>query len=75
MKIDKNKLDALMKLSDDDLWREIVRIGASKGFTLPTKTPAASELQRLRSTVSDGRLNISSALKIIDSYRKNGGNG
>ena len=74
-KFDRNKLDAMMKLSDDDLWAEIVRVGASKGFNLPSGTPPHAELERLRRTVSDGRINIASALKIIDAYRKSGGGG
>ena len=73
MRIDSERLNALLKLSDDELWAEIVRVAATKGFKLPERTPAHCELERLRSTVKDGRLNVGSALRIIDEYRKNGG--
>ncbi len=73
MRIDKEKLDALMCLPDDALWREVVKVGASKGFKLPECPPPHSELERLRATVKDGKLNLGGALKIIDNYRKNGG--
>ena len=73
MRIDPDKLNALLRLSDDELWHEIVSVAASKGFKLPEGTPPHAELERLRATVRDGRLNVGSALKIIDNYRKNGG--
>ncbi len=70
MKIDKEKLDSLMRLSDDELWCEIVRVAGSRGFKLPECTPPHTELQRLRDTVRDGKINVGAALKIIDNYRK-----
>ena len=70
MKIDKEKLDSLLRLSDDQLWSEIVRVGAQKGFKIPEKTPPHTELERLRATARDGKINASSAMKIIDNYRK-----
>ncbi len=73
MKIDKAKLDALLKLSDEELWCEIVRVGASKGFKLPECAPPHCELERLRATVKDGKINLGCALQIIDNYRKTGG--
>ncbi len=70
MKIDQKKLEALLALDDNALWCEIVTVAKSRGFILPEKTPPHEELEKLRSTVNGGKLNISSALKIIDRYRK-----
>ena len=70
MKIDPKKLEQLLAMSDDALWREIVTVGKQHGFTLPEKAPPHSELEKLRSAVSGGKLNLPSALRIIDNYRK-----
>ena len=71
MRIDTEKIKAMCALSDDALWAEIVKIGASHGFKLPTGTPPASDMEQLREAMNGGsRLNLGSALRIIDNYRK-----
>ena len=71
MKINKEKLEALCALDDASLWREIRRIAASHGLTLPENTPPASDMQRLRATVSGGvKMNLSEAMKIINNQRR-----
>lgn len=71
MKIDKEKLNALTSLPNDELWCEIRKVAKSYGFTLPEKTPADSEMQKLRGTVSGGcKLNLGDAVKILNDYRK-----
>ena len=70
MKFDRNKLDALMKLSDDDLWAEIVRVGASKGFNLPTGTPPHAELEKLRGIATGGKISMSEAMMLINKYKR-----
>jgi hypothetical protein len=42
----------------------------SYGFKLPEKTPAHSELEKLRSAVNGTKLNLSDALKLLNNYRK-----
>lgn len=70
MRIDPKKLEALLSMSDDGLWREIVSVGARHGFKIPEKTPPREEMEKLRNACKGGRINTASALKIIDSYRK-----
>lgn len=72
MRIDKDKLNELVELSDDELWKKVVEIGSTHGFTLPTKTPAHEELEKLRGIVRDGsRMNMVSAMKLLNKYRSN----
>ena len=58
-------------LPDDELWAQIVTLGAGYGFTLPTTPPKHEDMERLRSAVNGGsKINLAAALKIIDGYRK-----
>lgn len=70
MKLDRDKLNELVNLPDDELWKKVVEIGRSHGFILPEKTPEHSELEKLRSIARDGaKMNVASALKILSRYR------
>ena len=70
MKLDRDKLNELVHLPDDELWKQVVEIGRSHGFILPEKTPEHSELEKLRSIARDGaKMNVASALKILSRYR------
>ena len=72
MKFDKDKLNELVSLSDDELWHTVVEIGKSHGFTLPTKTPDHAELEKLRSIARDGsKMNLGLAMKMLNRYRGN----
>ncbi len=71
MKFDKSKLDELVKMSDKELWDQIVTIGASYGFRMPKDPPPHEQMEALRSTVTaDKKPNVSEALRILNSYRK-----
>ena len=70
MKLDRDKLNELVNLPDDELWKKVVEIGRSHGFILPEKTPEHSELEKLRSIARDGaKMNVASALKILSRSR------
>lgn len=72
MKFDKDKLNELVALPDDELWKTVVEIGKSHGFTMPTKTPEHSELEKLRSIARDGsKMNVGLAMKILSKYKGN----
>ena len=75
MRIDPKKLEELLSMSDEGLWREIVCVGERHGFKLPEKAPPHEELEKLRSACKGGRINAGAALRIIDAYRKSGGKG
>lgn len=71
MRIDQNKINELCAMPDDALWAEIVKMGAEHGFTLPSKTPSHADMEKIRGAASGGsRLNLGSALRIINDYRK-----
>lgn len=71
MRFDKEKLNELISLPDDELWRTVVMIGKTHGFTLPSKTPPHDELEKLRGIARDGaKMNVAGALKILNKYRK-----
>ena len=71
MKIDREKIRAMCALPDDELWAQIVKIGAEHGFELPKTPPKHEDMEKLRTAVNSGtRLNLAAALKIIDNYRK-----
>ena len=70
MKFDKNKLNELVALPDDELWKTVVEIGKTHGFVLPNKTPEHSELEKLRSIARDGsRINVALAMKMLSKYK------
>ena len=74
MKIDKDKLAAMLARDDESLWREIRNIAKGHGFNLPETTPPHSEMEKLRCAVGDGsKLSPRDAVKIINNLRKGTG--
>lgn len=72
MRFDKDKLDELVALPDEELWKKVVQIGKTHGFTLPERTPEHSELEKLRSIARDGsRINMGLAMKMLNKYKGN----
>ena len=70
MKFDKDKLNELVSLPDDELWKTVVEIGKSHGFVLPSRTPEHSELEKLRSIAKDGsKMNVALAMKMLSKYK------
>lgn len=69
MKIDREKMEALCAMPDEQLWREVQRIAASYGFKLPDKVPSKEEMQKMRDAVSGTKINLGEALKIIKNYK------
>ena len=72
MRVNKDELNRLKELSDEELWAEIVRLGGRYGVKMPTATPPHDQLEKLRATFSGVKLNIPGALKILDEYRQGG---
>ena len=69
MRFDKEKLNELVSLPDDELWKRVVEIGRMHGFTLPDKTPAHDELEKLRKIAKDGsKMNVAGAMRILGKY-------
>ena len=71
MKFSQEKLDALSKMNDRELWEQIRIIAKGYGINLPDKTPTHEELEKVRGLISGGgKINISDAYKIMNQYRK-----
>lgn len=70
MKLNKEELERIAALNDDELWRTVVTMASSYGFKLPEKTPEHCELDRLRSAVNGSKLNLTEAIRLLNSYKK-----
>lgn len=71
MKIDKNKLDAMLTLSDEQLWAEIRAVASAKGINMPEKTPSGAELGKVRSALKDAdKLSLPSAMRLINDLKR-----
>ena len=73
MKINKEKLSALMKLSDDELWKEAKKLASAYGLNLPDKTPPKEQMDKLRGLVGGGKISALDALKLISEYKRSKG--
>ena len=73
MKIDKTKLDAMLKLSDEELWREIRSVAMARGINMPERMPDGTEISKVRSALSDAeKLNLTSAMRIVNDLKRGG---
>lgn len=71
MKIDKEKLKALLEKSDEELWREVVSVAGAKGVRLPNTPPPKSEMDKMRAAVAHGSgFKLAEAVRLVDRYRK-----
>ena len=71
MKIDKTKLDAMLSLSDAELWGEIRKVARAKGINMPEKTPSESEIRPVRAALSEAeKLNLASAMRLVNDLKR-----
>ena len=71
MKIDKTKLDAMLSLSDAELWGEIRKVARAKGINMPEKTPSESEIRKVRAALSEAeKLNLASAMRLVNDLKR-----
>ena len=75
MRIDKEKMNKLMALDDAALWAEIVRMAKGFGFNISENAPKSEDMQKIRSMLDADKINPYSAMKIIQSYKKDKGYG
>lgn len=76
MKLDKNAIDKLTKLSDDHLWKIICALGVSSGIDLSGVNVGPREMENVRRALSQVTDNdIGRATEIISNCKKGGGNG
>lgn len=70
MRINKDELERLTRLSDDKLWEEIIKMGEAHGFNLPKTAPPHNELMKLRELVSGAKISVGDAYKILNTLRR-----
>lgn len=75
MRIDRERLNALSSLDDGALWLEITKMAKGVGLNLPDSTPKSEDMRKIRSLLSEGKINPMQAMKILSSYRKELGRG
>lgn len=76
MKINKEKLDTIVKLSDSELWNMIRDLAKSHGIKLPEDVPPHGELEKVRTALSHGaNPNIAEAIRVVNNYRRGNKNG
>ena len=73
MKIDKSKLEAMVGLSDSELWNQIKSVAESHGVKMPDKQPDTSELAKVRAALADAdKLSLFSAMRMVNNLKKGG---
>ncbi len=75
MKLDKEKIEAITKLPDSEMWCEVRRIASEYGFKLPEKTPTHEELDKLRRIASSGKIGPIEAIKLMNELKRREKNG
>ena len=71
MKIDKDKLEAMAKLSDEELWAQIKSVAEQHGVKMPAKQPAVAELAKVREALSEAdKLSLMSAMRMVNNLKK-----
>ena len=71
MKIDKSKLEAITKLSDEELWAQIKSVAEQHGVKMPDKQPNESELGKVREALSAAdRLSLMTAMRMVNNLKK-----
>ena len=76
MKLDKNKLEELKNLSNEELWLRIRAIAKDNGINLPDRNPSESEFNQLRELLfAADKINPLSAMKMINNFKRGSKNG
>ena len=70
MKLNKEKINALLALDDAHLWREITSAAQRYGYTLPEKTPAAADMAKIRALMTEAdKLSAMDVAKLLTSFK------
>ena len=69
MRFDRERLEALASLPDDQLWAEVVKIAEGFGYNLPKATPPHSDLEKMREAARCEKINLSDAMRVVSRYK------
>lgn len=70
LKIDKEKLERMLSLTDDELWSEIKVICERVRISVPQETPPHEKLEQLRGIARGGRISFSEAMRMLADYKR-----
>ncbi len=71
MRINKEELKRLAEKPDAELWREIILMAKSHGYSLPEATPKHEDIEKIRRALSGSeKISLTDAAKIMNSYKK-----
>lgn len=71
MQFDANMMRTLLKKDDTALWGVIREMAAAYGIPLPSDTPPAAEMARLRAVLgTKGAADVEGAAEILRRYRE-----
>ena len=71
MKMNKDDMRKMAEKDDAELWAEVQKIAASKGFNLGNITPKHEDIEKVRRALLGlERLSLSEATRIINAYKK-----
>ena len=70
MKIDKEKIAGLLKLSDAELWREIHALAKQHGYLLPENAPQKSDMQKIRALMGEAeKISTLDAIRLLAKFK------
>lgn len=70
MKFTKEEIEKLAALPDDELWCQVQTIAKGYGLNLPNTQPSHTELEKLRSIATGGKISMPEAMMLINKYKK-----
>ena len=70
MTFNKEKLEALAALPDDQLWAEVTKIADGFGYALPKTPPPHSELEKMRNAVKGDKINLTEAMRVVNRLKR-----
>ena len=70
MKLNKEKIDLLLKKDDALLWQEIINMAQKFGYTLPEKAPSAQNMEKIRTAIENAdKLSALDVAKLLSAFR------
>ena len=71
MKINKEKLETLAALPDNELWAQISKMAKERGFDLPSEAPQRETMEKIRRALTGAeRISLAEAARIMQSYKR-----
>ena len=70
MKINKEKINQLLSLSDEALWRELSEKARGFGYSLPEKAPSGEDMKTIRRLIGEAdKIGPMDALRLLTKFK------